>query len=121
MSLEVVTAIFVAIHIVSAAAIVGGWLAHFKNPTVTVSQWWGSLGAAISGLLLVGLAEMGDGPVNHAKIAVKLVIGVVVLVVALLGRRKENKGEPVPTGLAHAVGGLGLVNILVAVLWRDYS
>ena len=42
-------------------------------------------------------------------------------VTALLGRRKENRGEPVPTGLAHAVGGLGLINILVAVLWQDYS
>jgi hypothetical protein len=118
---EVLTAIFVAIHIVSAAAIVGGWLAHFKNPTVTKSQWWGSLGMIISGLLLFGFAEMGDDPVNRIKLTVKLVIGVAVLVAALLGRRKENKGEPVPTGLAHAVGGLGLVNILVAVLWQDYS
>ncbi|MDI3331761.1 MAG: hypothetical protein QJR09_13650 [Micrococcus sp.] len=119
--MEVLTAIFVAIHIISAAAIVGGWLAHFKNPTVTASQWWGSLGMIISGLLLFGFAEMGDGPVNRIKLSVKLVIGLAVLVAALLGRRKENKGEPVPTGLAHAVGGLGLVNILVAVLWQDYS
>lgn len=119
--MEVLSAIFVAIHIVSAAAIVGGWLAHFKNPTVTKSQWWGSLGMIISGLVLFGFAEMGDGPVNRIKLTVKLVIGLAVLVAALLGRRKENKGEPVPTGLAHAVGGLGLVNILVAVLWQDYS
>ncbi|MGM7667500.1 hypothetical protein [Microbacterium sp. A93] len=121
----VVTAIIVAIHIISAAAIVGGWLAHFKNPTVTTSQWFGTWGMLASGLLLVGLAEMaaassGD-PVNHVKIGVKLVIGLCVFVTALLGRRKENKGEPVPTGLAHATGGMALVNILVAVLWQDYS
>jgi hypothetical protein len=119
--MEVLSAIFVAIHIVSAAAIVGGWLAHFKNPTVTPSQWWGAWGMIVSGLLLAGFAEMGTEPVNHAKIGVKLVIGLAVFVTALLGRRKENKGEPVPTGLAHAVGGLGLINILVAVLWQDYS
>jgi hypothetical protein len=119
--MEVISAIFVAIHIVSAAAIVGGWLAHFKNPTVTKSQWWGAWGMLVSGLLLTGFAEMGEEPVNHVKIGVKLVIGLGVFITALLGRRKENKGEPVPTGLAHAVGGLGLVNILVAVLWQDYS
>ncbi|GAA1122178.1 hypothetical protein [Citricoccus alkalitolerans] len=119
--MEVVTALFVAIHIISAAAIVGGWLAHFKNPTVTKSQWWGSWGMIVSGLLLAGLAEMGDGPVNHAKIGVKLVVGLGVFITALLGRRKENKGEPVSTGLAHATGGLGLINILIAVLWQDFS
>ncbi|NUL48053.1 hypothetical protein F7P69_23025 [Cellulosimicrobium funkei] len=119
--MEVVTAVVVAVHIISAAAIVGGWLAHFRNPTVTTSQWYGTWGMLATGLLLAGLAEMGDGPVNHAKIGVKLVIGLGVFVTALLGRRKENKGEPVSTGLAHATGGMGLVNILVAVLWQDYS
>ncbi len=119
--MAVLTAIVIAIHIISAAAIVGGWLAHFKNPTVTKSQWYGTWGMLATGVLLAGLAEMGDGPVNHMKIGVKLLIGVCVFVTALLGRRKENKGEPVSTGLAHATGGMGLVNILVAVLWQDYS
>lgn len=118
--MEVLVALMVAVHLISVAAIVGGWLAHFRSPTVTLSQWWGSLGMIVSGLLLVVLAEINGSP-NHLKIAVKLVIGLIVLVAALLGRRKENKGEPVPTGLAHAVGGMGLVNLLVAVLWRDYS
>lgn len=115
------TAIVIAIHIISAAAIVGGWLAHFKNPTVTRSQWFGTWGMLASGLLLAGLAEMDDGPVNRLKIGVKLLIGLSVFVTALLARRKENKGEPVSTGLAHATGGMGLVNILVAVLWQDFS
>ncbi|MFC7402185.1 hypothetical protein [Citricoccus sp. GCM10030269] len=120
--MTVLNAILLAVHIVSAAAIVGGWLAHFKNPTVTPSQWWGAIGMALSGLLLVGVLEISNSAeVNYLKITVKLVIGLSVFLAALLGRRKENKGEPVSTGLAHAVGGLGLINILVAVLWQDYS
>lgn len=59
--------------------------------------------------------ERRRGPVNHVKIGVKLVIG--ALVAAFIGRRKVAKGEPVPTGTAHAVGGLALINVALAVFW----
>lgn len=116
--MEIITNIFVAIHIIGAAALVGGWLAKFKSPTVTVSQWWGSITMLVSGLILVALAEMGEGPVNHIKIGVKLVIALAVFITALIGRRKENRGEPVSTGLAHAVGGLSLINLVIAAVWQ---
>ena len=32
--------------------------------------------------------------------------------------RKAKKGEPVSTGLAHAVGGMGFINMAVAVFWH---
>ncbi|MBM4625041.1 hypothetical protein GI686_10875 [Micrococcus sp. JV4] len=47
--MDILHSILVAVHIVSAAAIVGGWFAHFRNPTVTTSQWWGSVGMIVSG------------------------------------------------------------------------
>ena len=117
-SLDVLHDVIVALHIVSAAAIVGGWFAHFKNPTVTASQWWGSLVMVVTGVILFGWAMLGGGDPNHMKLGIKFLIGLLVFAAALLGRRKSNRGEVVPTGLAHAVGGLGLVNILVATLWH---
>jgi len=108
----------VFLHILGAAAIVGGWLATFKTPTVGKFQWYGAITQLVTGLLLVGLAEMGPDPVNHAKIAVKLLLAIGVFVAALIGRRRIAKGEEVSKGLAHAVGGLGLIAIAVAVLWR---
>ncbi|MDY6055535.1 hypothetical protein [Micrococcus sp.] len=105
----------VAVHILSAAAVVGGWFAHFRRPTVTASQWWGSVGMIVSGLVLFGWAMSGEP--NHMKLGVKFLIGVLVFAVALIGRRRAVRTGEVPTGLAHAVGGLGLVNILVATLW----
>ena len=106
------------LHILGAAAIVGGWLAAFKTPTVTQWQWIGALTQLITGLLLVGLAEMGDGDgPNNAKIAVKLIIALVVAVAAFMGRRKAKNNQDVPKGLAHAVGGMALINIAVAVFW----
>lgn len=110
--------LLVFLHILGAAAIVGGWLAAFKTPTVTQWQWIGALTQLITGLLLVGLAEMGDGDVNHFKIGVKVVIALVVAVAAFIGRRKVKNNEDVSKGLAHAVGGMAFINVAVAVFWH---
>ncbi|MEV4901158.1 hypothetical protein AB0K08_07405 [Citricoccus sp. NPDC055426] len=107
------------LHILGASALAGGWLATFRRPTVSSWQHAGAWVQLVSGVLLVGLLEMDDsaGPVNHVKIAVKLVILIGILVAAILGRRRVRRDEPVPTGIAHAVGGLTLVNIALAVFW----
>lgn len=105
-------------HFVGAAALIGGWLATFRAPTVLKWQLIGAWLQVISGVLLVGLLEMnGDGPVNHLKIAVKLLVVIAVLIAAIIGRRKAKRDEGVPVGLAHAVGGLALLNMVIAVLW----
>ena len=118
--MDIVYPIFIAVHILSMAAVVGGWLANFKNPTVTKSQWWGALLVLISGLVLFGLAEMGgiEDPAQRIKLSIKLLLGLMVFITALLGRRKINRGEEISTGLAHASGGTGVLAALVATLWR---
>lgn len=107
------------LHILGAAALVGGWLTTFRRPTVSAWQHAGAWVQLVTGVLLVGLLEMDDsaGPVNHVKIAVKLVILIGILVAAILGRRRVRRDQPVSTGIAHAVGGLTLVNIALAVFW----
>ncbi len=111
----------VFLHIVGAAALLGGWLATFRNPTVGYWQHVGAWIQLITGLLLVGLAEMTAGEdgagLNHLKIGIKLVILLVILVAAVIGRRKAKRNETVSTGLAHSVGGLTLVNVALAVFW----
>ena len=106
------------LHIVGLAVIIGTWIATFKRPTVTDGQFWASVVMLISGLGLVALREMQEGfEVNHAKIAVKLMVLLVVFAAAFIGRRKVKRGEPVSTGVAHAVGGMALINTAVAVFW----
>lgn len=118
--MEIVQTIFIAIHILAMAAIVGGWLANFKNPTVTKSQWYGAIFMIISGVVLFGLAEMLGDPTGELriKLTIKLILGLMVFVTALLGRRKINRGEEISTGLAHATGGTAVIAALVATLWR---
>jgi len=57
--------------------------------------YWQHLGAwiqLVTGLLLVGIAEMTAGDdgsdVNHMKIGIKLVTLIAILIAAVIGRRK---------------------------------
>ncbi|MEU3847273.1 hypothetical protein AB0E44_09795 [Micrococcus terreus] len=115
--MDFVHSLVLFLHFVGTAALLGGWLATFRNPTVLQWQHIGAWIQLVTGVALVGLLEMGDGQVNHIKIAVKLVVLIAVLVAAIIGRRKVAKDQPVSTGLAHAVGGLTLVNVALAVFW----
>lgn len=115
--MDLLHATLVFFHILGAAALVGGWLATFKKPSVGLFQFIGAWVQLITGVLLVGLASMGDTDVNHIKITVKLVLLIVILVAAWIGRRKVKRGQTVPTGIAHAVGGLALINVGLAVFW----
>lgn len=118
--MTIVHTILIAVHILSMAAIVGGWLANFKNPTVTKSQWYGAIFMILSGLVLFGLNEMQGGveTAERIKLTIKLILGVLVFITALLGRREINRGEEISTGLAHATGGTAVIAALVATLWR---
>lgn len=120
--MDVVKYVFLALHLLSMAAIVGIWFANFRKPSIPTPQLIGACGTLLTGLILVGFAEAaaasGGHPVNHVKIAVKATLALIVLVSAIIGYLKQRKGQPVPTGLAHAVGGLALINVLVAAIWH---
>lgn len=115
--MNILLTLLIFVHILGAAAIFGGWLASFKTPTVGRWQWIGAITQVVTGILMFGLLEMGDGEPNRIKLGIKLIIGLGILVAAWIGRKKLKGSEEVPAGIAHAVGGLALVNIAIAVLW----
>ncbi|GAA5230336.1 hypothetical protein [Arthrobacter cryoconiti] len=110
--------ILIFLHVLGAAAIVGGWFATFKKPTVLPIQLWGAIAQLATGLALIGIFGSQHEDVNYIKFGIKLLIAVAVLIPAIIGYRKAKTGKPVPTGLAHAVGGMALINIAVATLWN---
>ena len=107
----------VFLHILGAGTIVGIWVAKIKNPTVMPGQFHAALLQLVTGILLVGLNEMGDGDVNHIKVAVKLTIALVIAVMAFIGQRKYKKDQPVSGALANGVGILTVVNVALATMW----
>ncbi|RAN71215.1 hypothetical protein B5P43_34200 [Bacillus sp. SRB_336] len=115
--MTVLTSILVFLHVLGAAAIVGGWFATFKKPTILPIQLWGAIAQLVTGLALVGVLGATHTDVNYIKITVKLLIALAVLIPAIIGYRKAAAKHEVSTGLAHAVGGMALINIAVATLW----
>ena len=120
--MDFVYSLILILHFIGLASVVGGFLVQMRSPQkgVNPAMLHGALTQLVTGLLLVGLPEMGvalpdDGweSWDHAKIAVKLVITIVITVLAFVGRRK-----PLPqTGLWGAIGALSIANIVIAVLW----
>ena len=113
--MDIVFNIVLILHFIGLAGIIGGWLATIKAPHVNKAMLHGAILQVVTGLLLVGLREMDDVDVNHMKIGIKLVIALVILVVAILGVRKEARAQGTTATLAHVAGALGIVNVAIAV------
>jgi hypothetical protein len=98
------------------AALFGGFLVQVrsKDPEVNASMLNGSFTLLITGLALVALEEVGAEPVNHVKIAIKLLITLVIVVLVA----KNRKFATIPRGLWGLIGGLTIANAAVAVLWQ---
>ena len=103
------------VHFIGLASVVGGFLVQMRSAEkgVNPAMWHGALTQLVTGVILVGLAEMQDWDVDHAKIGVKLALTVVITVLAFIGRKK-----PLPqTAFWGIIGGVSIVNIIIAVLW----
>lgn len=121
--MEFVYNAILVLHFVGLASLLGGFIVQIKSPEkgVNAAMFHGAITQLVTGLLLVGLPEMGlASPYegweswDHTKIAVKLILSLVVLVLTFIGRKK-----PLPqVGLWGAIGGLTLLSVIVAVFWQ---
>jgi hypothetical protein len=103
------------VHILGFAALIGGLLvqAGAGEKVVNGAMRDGAGTAFLAGLFLVGVLEAGDEDVDHAKIGVKLVIGLVVLGLVMANLRKPR----IPAGLYWGILALSVANVAVAVFW----
>lgn len=116
--MNIVYNIMVFLHIVGAAMIVGIWIGNMKKPTVHPRQFDGAMTQLVTGIVMMGLIPALDMDANYVKLGIKFVIALAVGVLAFVGMRRYKKGVDVSGGLAHSVGGLALLNIAIATLWR---
>ncbi|MFD5421367.1 hypothetical protein ACFWJT_25480 [Streptomyces sp. NPDC127069] len=118
--MTVLTNAFVGLHIIGIASLLGGFLTQMKAMGAGAARFvpamlHGALTMLVTGVLLVGFHEMGDGaPLNNIKIGVKLAVLFVILALVYVKRDEER----VEKGLFGAVGGLTVANIFIAVLWH---
>jgi hypothetical protein len=113
--METAHVILLVIHIAGILALLAGILVQVRRPEKKVNGLMrDGIGTAfLAGLFLVGVLEAGDDEVDHAKIAVKFTIGLVLLVLVMANLRKPR----IPDGLFWALLVLVLANVGVALLW----
>lgn len=117
--MEILKNVVVAIHIIGIASLLGGMLVQITSmktgttkivPAIMHGAWT----MLATGLILVGLAYPLYGHVNNAKIGVKLVILIAIVVIALMNRKKETlAGRVLPTLMV-----LTAANIFIATIWH---
>jgi hypothetical protein len=114
--METLRLILLLVHILGWAALFGGLVVQARDADkqVNAAMRDGVGTAFLTGVALVGVIQGGDlGEVNNAKIAVKLVIGLVLLILVMANTRKER----IPQGLWVGLLVLTAVNVAVAVFW----
>ncbi|TLS44470.1 hypothetical protein FE633_19325 [Streptomyces montanus] len=116
--MDVLIHLFVALHIIGIASLLGGFLTQMKamgegTARFSPAMLHGALTMLVTGVVLVGLNQADDQPVNNIKIGVKLALLIVILGLVYVKRDEET----VEKGLFGLVGGLTIANIFIAVLW----
>ncbi|AOW88704.1 MULTISPECIES: membrane protein [Streptomyces] len=116
--MDVLIHMFVGLHIIGIAALLGGFLTQMKAmgqdaARFTPAMLHGALTMLVTGAVLVGLNQAQDHPVDNVKVGVKLAVLVVVLGLVYVKRDDEKVEKP----LFGLVGLLTVVNIFIAVLW----
>ena len=113
--METLRLVLLFVHILGFAALLGGLIVQLGpgDKTVNAAMRDGAGTAFLAGLALVGVLEADDADVNHAKIGVKLVVGLVILVLVMMNLRKPK----IPDGLFYGILALSVLNVAVAVFW----
>ena len=119
----IITMFLVVLHLIGMAALLGGFLVQIKalrakTAEVLPAMAHGAWTSLLTGLLLVGVAEwelaMGGGQeIDHSKIAIKFVVVAIIVTVVMLHRKKK----PVSSSVLGTIGGLTLLNVVLAVFW----
>ena len=112
-TVETAQLVLVFIHLLGMAAIVGGYFAGLSSSPKRLSAGitHGPLLQLVTGVLLVGIADMGADPVNHTKFCIKIAVAAVILLLSW-PRRKDAS---IAANTYHAIGVLALLNVAVAV------
>ena len=114
--MDILYKVLIVLHFIGLASLLGGVLVQMKalakgKGSINPAMVHGALVQIVSGVLLVGIASMGDGEVNHMKIGIKALVLVLITVLVFVYRKKAN----VASWVVWLIGLLTLTNIAIAV------
>ena len=116
--MDILIHLFVGLHIIGIASLLGGFLTQVKamgqgTARFVPAMLHGALTMLVTGVALVGLNQADDQTVNNIKIGVKLALLIVILGLVYVQRDEET----VDKRLFGLVGLFTTANIFIAVLW----
>ncbi|MEU6403502.1 hypothetical protein [Streptomyces sp. NPDC046985] len=116
--MDVLIHLFVGLHIIGIAALLGGFLTQMKAMGQGAARFvpamlHGASTMLVTGVVLVGLNEAQGAHVNTVKIGVKLALLIVILGLVYVKRDDER----VDKNMFGLVGLLTTANIFIALLW----
>lgn len=111
--MEILKNVLLVLHFIGLAAIIGSFLVQTRSSTKRIdpAMWHGALTQLVTGLALVGVNEAMDRDLNHMVVGIKTLVLVAILALVLRGRKQQS----VATGIWGAVGGLTILNVVLAV------
>lgn len=117
--MEIIKGILVVLHIVGFGAVFGSALAQLPaakigRARITSGLFHGLNLMFLTGVLLVLMKYALGEPVDNLKISLKMVVLIVMIALTLMNRKKES----VTGGIIGAIAGLGVLNVVLAVLWQ---
>ncbi len=119
--MHIVHQLLVLLHLIGFASLFGGLLVQLRwtRPEVNAAMLHGAWLQLVTGVGLVGLLEAGLDPtveegLNSTKVAVKLVVTLMLVVLVV----KNRKFDSIPKGLWALLGGMTVLNAAVGVLWQ---
>jgi hypothetical protein len=104
------------LHLLGMAMLLGSFLVQLRVARQgPLSSGWLHAGLLqlVTGLGLVAVNEIQDNQLDHAKVAVKFAVLLVILGAVIVYRRRAV----MPQWLAPGLAGLAVVNVAVAVFW----
>jgi hypothetical protein len=116
--MDVLIHLFVGLHIIGIAALLGGFLTQTKaigqgTARFVPAMLHGALTMLVTGIVLIGLSQANDYRIDTLKYGVKLAVLIVILGLVYVKRDDEK----VDKSLFGLVGLLTTANIFIAVLW----
>jgi hypothetical protein len=118
--MEILRNVLLVLHFVGLAAIIGGVAVQYGKsrvgkPRVLPTIMHGAWTQLVTGIALVGVIQGAHlDEINNTKIAVKLGVLIVITVIAFVNRKKSS----VASWVVPTIGGLTLLNIILAVFWQ---
>ncbi|MFM2412130.1 MAG: hypothetical protein RLZZ587_463 [Actinomycetota bacterium] len=117
--MELLKESLVVIHLAGMAVLVGAFILYMKRKSdfPFTAMMWAAIVQLTTGTLLVGLSYALDDAPDNFKITVKSLLATGALVAAIIGRKRQAKGETKLQPFFHTAGGLAVINLVIAVLW----